>query len=255
MIPTPGRIWSVGLLVLLAAARGSAQTPTFDLGRLVEGGSPLQAHRVFDLTVDDAIERALDRNLDIAVERLNPQLQNLSIADQNGNGPIAYRVFVGQKGPPVRGGDAERFEEPFRHERCQKHLRLIATREIHGCRLHGRQLIKTRCLRAPVEEVRGSHVSRLIAVLGVGLPHRDDAIRIGKRGGCSSTASTTEDMVVAAPMPRARVKTVEIVKPGFLRSTRRPKRTSWRSWPKAAPGRVCRTESLTDSTLPNAANA
>ena len=83
MSATRGRIWSVGLLLLLAAARGAAQAPAFDLARLVEGGSPLQAHRVFDLTVDDAIERALDRNLDIAVERLNPQLQDMSIAEAN----------------------------------------------------------------------------------------------------------------------------------------------------------------------------
>ena len=80
---TRGRIWSVGLLVLFAAAPGAAQTPTLDVARLREGGPPLQAHRVFDLTVDDSIERALDRNLDIAVERLNPQLQDLSIAEAN----------------------------------------------------------------------------------------------------------------------------------------------------------------------------
>ena len=83
MIATRGRIWSVGLLVLLGTAPGAAQSTTFDVARLLEGGSPLQAHRVFDLTVDDAIERALDRNLDIAVERLNPQLQDLSIAEAN----------------------------------------------------------------------------------------------------------------------------------------------------------------------------
>ena len=83
MIATRGRIWSVGLLVLFGTARAAAQTPTFDVTRLVEGGPPPQAHRVFDLTVDDAIERALDRNLDIAVERLNPQLQDLSIAEAN----------------------------------------------------------------------------------------------------------------------------------------------------------------------------
>ena len=83
MIATRGRILSVGLLVLLGTARGAAQAPTFDLARLSAGGPPLQAHRVFDLTVDDAIERALDRNLDIAVERLNPQLQDLSIAEAN----------------------------------------------------------------------------------------------------------------------------------------------------------------------------
>ena len=83
MIATRGRILAVGLLVLLVTARGAAQAPTFDLARLSAGGPPLQAHRVFDLTVDDAIERALDRNLDIAVERLNPQLQDLSIAEAN----------------------------------------------------------------------------------------------------------------------------------------------------------------------------
>ena len=83
MIATRGRILAVGLLVLLVTARGAAQAPTFDLARPSAGGPPLQAHRVFDLTVDDAIERALDRNLDIAVERLNPQLQDLSIAEAN----------------------------------------------------------------------------------------------------------------------------------------------------------------------------
>ena len=80
MLATPGRIWSVALLVLLMAARGVAQSPAFDVARLVEEASSLQARRVFDLTLDDAIERALQRNLDIAVERLNPQLQDLSIA-------------------------------------------------------------------------------------------------------------------------------------------------------------------------------
>ena len=83
MIATRGRIWSVGLLVLLGTAPGAAQSTTFDVARLLAGGPSLQAHRVFDLTVDDAIERALDRNLDIAVERLNPQLQDLSIAEAN----------------------------------------------------------------------------------------------------------------------------------------------------------------------------
>ena len=83
MIATRGRILAVGLLVLLETARGAAQAPTFDLARLSAGGPALQAHRIFDLTVDDAIERALDRNLDIAVERLNPQLRDLSIAEAN----------------------------------------------------------------------------------------------------------------------------------------------------------------------------
>ena len=69
------------MLLLLAAAPGAAQAPALDLARLVDKNSHLQVHRVFDLTMEDAIERALHRNLDIAVERLNPQLQDLSIAE------------------------------------------------------------------------------------------------------------------------------------------------------------------------------
>ena len=56
-----------------AAARAEAEqtrpNPTLDTtGTRVE------------LTLDDAVMRALDRNLDIAVERLNPQVQDLNIA-------------------------------------------------------------------------------------------------------------------------------------------------------------------------------
>ena len=40
------------------------------------------ALRRFDLTLDDAIQRALDRNLDIAVERINPQVFDLTLAQQ-----------------------------------------------------------------------------------------------------------------------------------------------------------------------------
>lgn len=76
-------VWPVGLLLLLGTVRGAAQPPAVDLTRLAAAAPPLQARGVFDLSVDDAIERALDRNLDIAVERLNPQLRDLSIAEAN----------------------------------------------------------------------------------------------------------------------------------------------------------------------------
>ena len=38
--------------------------------------------RRFDLTLDDAIQRALDRNLDIAVDRINPLVVDLTLAQQ-----------------------------------------------------------------------------------------------------------------------------------------------------------------------------
>ncbi len=82
---TRERIWPVYLVLLIGLAQGaSAQEISFDVARLIkEGvitGLTIQDQRVFDLTVDDAIEQALDRNLDIAVERLNPQVQDLVVA-------------------------------------------------------------------------------------------------------------------------------------------------------------------------------
>lgn len=88
MIATRGYIWSACLLLLLGTVRGAfAQPPAFDVARLLDretaAGLPAQTRRIFDLTVDNAVERALDRNLDIAVERLNPQLQDMSVAEAN----------------------------------------------------------------------------------------------------------------------------------------------------------------------------
>ena len=79
------RIWAGSLLIMGTAAGAAAQQPALDVARLIHDASatglPAQARRAFDLTVDEAIERALDRNLDIAVARVNPQLQDLTIAE------------------------------------------------------------------------------------------------------------------------------------------------------------------------------
>ena len=95
-----GRITSaVGLMLLMGVASDTwAQVggepgghdpggiAVTDVQRLVrEGveflGQPAEVRR-FDLTLDDAIQRALDRNLDIAVERINPQVFDLTLAQQ-----------------------------------------------------------------------------------------------------------------------------------------------------------------------------
>ena len=78
-------IWTALVLLTGAATGAAAQPQGIDVARLMEhattAGLPTQTRRAFDLTVDEAIERALDRNLDIAVERVNPQLQDLTIAE------------------------------------------------------------------------------------------------------------------------------------------------------------------------------
>ena len=85
-----------------------AQPEGFDVAKLLENGAltSRQTERVFNLTLDDAIERALERNLDIAVERVNPQVRDLSIAE-------ASSVFL----PTVTSGfDLSRRLSPSRSQ-------------------------------------------------------------------------------------------------------------------------------------------
>jgi len=90
---------AVGLVLLMglaidARAQAVGEPGGDDLGgvavtavqRLVREGIEFLGQsakvRRFDLTLDDAIQRALDRNLDIAVERINPQVFDLTLAQQ-----------------------------------------------------------------------------------------------------------------------------------------------------------------------------
>lgn len=66
-----------------------AQTLNSDIKQLIadaalrlDGISQPTARR-FDLTLDGAVERALERNLDIAVQRINPLVQDLGVASAN----------------------------------------------------------------------------------------------------------------------------------------------------------------------------
>lgn len=59
---------NVGGVVSLAARQASRNT---------------QAARRFDLTLDAAVQRALERNLDIAVQRINPLVQDMQVATAN----------------------------------------------------------------------------------------------------------------------------------------------------------------------------
>src|SRR5450631_2679270 len=56
-------------------AQTRAGTPTPNPG---DQRSP--AGRTLSLTIDDAVKMALDKNLDIAVQRLNPQMYEFSLA-------------------------------------------------------------------------------------------------------------------------------------------------------------------------------
>ena len=82
------RIGVIGLIVFLggiphADAQDSGDGRVAQLVResVLRLGQAPQTRR-FDLTLDDAVQRALDRNLDIAVERINPQVFDLTLAQQ-----------------------------------------------------------------------------------------------------------------------------------------------------------------------------
>jgi outer membrane protein TolC len=76
-------------MLVLAATTASAQTTDDGItdlisqaaARLTAVQDPGTGPRT-DLTLDDAIARALERNLDLAVERLNPQVFDLTLAQQ-----------------------------------------------------------------------------------------------------------------------------------------------------------------------------
>ena len=79
---------SIPMLVLAAAAAGAQTTDdgiadlaaqaTTRLGAIQAPGTDPRT----ELTLEEALARALERNLDIAVERLNPQVVDLSLAQQ-----------------------------------------------------------------------------------------------------------------------------------------------------------------------------
>ena len=83
---------SVNLAALVAAFMLAGVSPTFgqrantEITRLITQAGILLNQtggteaRKFELSLDDAVERALERNLDIAVQRINPLVQDLSIA-------------------------------------------------------------------------------------------------------------------------------------------------------------------------------
>jgi outer membrane protein len=70
--PSEARIHELIMQAALRIANGSAD---------VQKPSPTSASRpVVALTLDDAVKLALDRNLDIAVQRLNPEINDISVA-------------------------------------------------------------------------------------------------------------------------------------------------------------------------------
>ena len=74
--------------LFLALCPAHAQTFGTNAGGVVtqaalQAGRNAQAARRFDLTLDDAVQRALERNLDIAVQRINPLVQDMQVATAN----------------------------------------------------------------------------------------------------------------------------------------------------------------------------
>ena len=95
--------------VLLSPCPTHAQTFGANAGGIVtqaalQASRDARAARRFDLTLDDAVQRALERNLDIAVQRINPLVQDMQVATANAAFlPFASSGFgVNQRTSPNR---------------------------------------------------------------------------------------------------------------------------------------------------------
>ena len=95
--------------VLLSPCLTHAQTFGANAGGIVtqaalQASRDARAARRFDLTLDDAVQRALERNLDIAVQRINPLVQDMEVATANAAFlPFASSGFgVNQRTSPNR---------------------------------------------------------------------------------------------------------------------------------------------------------
>ena len=90
ILPSQVRAFVFGLLIaglMLAAAARATHAQTLDtvVGERVaavtrQASRAGQPARRFDLTLDDAVQRALERNLDIAVQRIHPLVQDMRVA-------------------------------------------------------------------------------------------------------------------------------------------------------------------------------
>ena len=86
-VKQPRRFLIVWLLLGPLVVSVGAQTSDDRIARLVakarlQVGQVMPAGRQFDLTLDDAVERALERNLDITLQRLAPQIVDLNLVEQ-----------------------------------------------------------------------------------------------------------------------------------------------------------------------------
>jgi len=88
-----------GVAALLAAGSALAQTtpPTPQPQSAPQLPAQARTRPVLNLKIDDAVQRALERNLDIAVERLNPQTFDLSIAGLEANYRPTFTSTVGYR--------------------------------------------------------------------------------------------------------------------------------------------------------------
>src|SRR6476469_5225302 len=76
-----------------AAKAGGAADQTGPANPVPLGG------QVIELTLDDAVERALDRNLELAVERMNPPSSTLNGGSVGDNDTTTYNMGIAQSVP------------------------------------------------------------------------------------------------------------------------------------------------------------
>src|SRR5262245_46682816 len=78
------------------AAQRAAQTESTTDAQQTAAATAGQNRAVVEMSLDDAVKFALDRNLDIAVQRLNPQINDIAYASIKSIYHPALTSFVSQ---------------------------------------------------------------------------------------------------------------------------------------------------------------
>ena len=139
-----------GSTISRAKRRVSSPRPRADIDQTRPTTPPPPPGAQVELTLDEATTRALERNLELAVERLNPQTFDLNIARIR----AAYRPTATSHLRPARRRAAADQPVERRQHRPERHDDLQRGHRAAGA-------VGRRQLRVPVQQQQAGHVEQL----------------------------------------------------------------------------------------------
>ena len=186
--------------VLLISGAASAQTPSSDAARTEDSGQAggravcrrprsvaacrtpqdaTSAARRVPMTLEDAVRRAIDNNLEMAVERLNPQTFDFTLASLRANYNPNATSTIGRRDnvrPPtnlLNPGQPERVDDDLQRGRHAEHA--VGRRQLRADVQQQQGRVADRPAGAIRSAVQQLVPLQLHAAAAARVPHRSDA--------------------------------------------------------------------------------